>query len=330
MDDNTNMSHDLSRNIIKLVISIVILVGFKFLVSFLIFLRDISFFNTALNFSDVVIAVINGVIVFLICKFAFYLERDYKIDDFSWAIKIVKWLIFIIGVIIAYAMFHPIMDILGQSNNFNLTFLVVTLIILARSIILIFSNIDKITDLFAGRVKFDLSKAIPKEELKPASELTSQNGSPSPFLKRKVVITILFLCGLIMMLFFVRLGSPMSQKEISELSAFRVCTLEGNIASQRLGDFIESVSHQKTVNGGNVRVSVFKDKSKITVSIIAENKTCKFFYRLNNNDTCFILGAKYDGVSYEPQIAMTAMNDVTWYQTGILDIPKLFEVRVEQ
>jgi hypothetical protein len=107
------------------------------------------------------IGAVNAVILVFLMQFGLYLDKHYELVDFPKAMKIAKWLVILSTCIIAYQIFYHMARHIFRRHDietYNITFLCISLLILVRWGVLIFSNMEKITDLFVGKIKIVLKE----------------------------------------------------------------------------------------------------------------------------------------------------------------------------
>jgi hypothetical protein len=129
---------------------------FRFLVSKILVFDKNEFFNTGLTVLDIMIGVVNAVILVFLMKFGLYLDRHYELVNFPNAMKIAKWVVVLTTSIVAYKIFYHIAKHVFKRHDiemYNIGFLCISLLILARLGVLIFTNMEKITDLFMGKIR---------------------------------------------------------------------------------------------------------------------------------------------------------------------------------
>ena len=76
---------------------------------------------------------------------------------------IAKWIVILITSIITYQIFYYMARHFFRRHDietYNITFLCISLLLLARLGILIFSNMEKITDLFMGKINIVLKEPV--------------------------------------------------------------------------------------------------------------------------------------------------------------------------
>jgi hypothetical protein len=175
MNKSETLLNDLGRRVVRLCIILVIMFLFKFLISRIKVFDEMEFFDTGLTVLDMVLGAATAVILVFLIKFGFYLHKHYELNDFPKAMVIAKWIIMLITAIIGYnAYYHIAKHFLRRNDidSYNVTFLCISLLLLVRLGILVFSSIDKLTDLFTGRLKIYLKEpavdgsSVQEEELK--------------------------------------------------------------------------------------------------------------------------------------------------------------------
>jgi len=163
MNKSEKLINDLGMRVVKLCIILGIMFLFRFLVSKVTVLDKNEFFNTGLTVLDVMIGAVNGVILVFLMKFGLYLDKHYELINFPKAMKIAKWVVILSTSIVAYKIFYYIAKhMLGRReiDNYHVGFLIISLLILARLAVLLFSNMEKITDLFVGKIKIVLREPV--------------------------------------------------------------------------------------------------------------------------------------------------------------------------
>ncbi|MCX5698247.1 MAG: hypothetical protein NTX01_00910 [Candidatus Omnitrophica bacterium] len=156
MNKSESLINDLGMRVVKLCIILGIVFLFRFLISKITVFDETEFFNTRLTVLDVLIGAANAVILVFLMKFGFYLSKHYEIINFPKAMVIVKWIVMLIASIIAYQTFYHMAKHIFRRHNietYNITFLCINLLVLARLGVLVFSNMEKIIDLFVGKIK---------------------------------------------------------------------------------------------------------------------------------------------------------------------------------
>lgn len=156
MNKSESLINDLGMRIVKLCIILGVMFLFRFLISKITVFDETEFFNTGLTVLDVVIAAANAVILTFLIKFGFYLTKHYEVINFPKAMVIAKWIVMLIASIIAYQTFYHMAKHIFRRHDidtYNISFLCISLLLLVRLGVLIFSNMEKITDLFIGKIK---------------------------------------------------------------------------------------------------------------------------------------------------------------------------------
>lgn len=167
MNKSEALVNDMGMRVVKLCIILGIMFLFRYLISMIQVFDEMEFFNTGLTVLDVVIGAANAVILTFLIKFGFYLTKHYEMINFPKAMVIAKWIVMLIASIIAYQTFYHIAKHLFRRHDievYNVTFLCVSLLLLTRLMVLIFSNMEKITDLFTGRLKAIFKEPEPDVE----------------------------------------------------------------------------------------------------------------------------------------------------------------------
>ncbi len=168
MNKGEALKQDLGMRVVKLCIIVGVLFLFRYLVSYIKVFDEMRFFDTRLTVLDIAIAVVNAIILVFLIKFGFYLSKHYEVVNFPKAMIISKWLVILIAAIVAYQTYYRIARSLLRRHDidaYNVVFLCVTLLILVRLGVLVFSNMEKITDLFTGKIKVDLKEPGVDEDL---------------------------------------------------------------------------------------------------------------------------------------------------------------------
>lgn len=161
MNKSEALTQDLGMRVVKLCIIIGVLFLFRYLVSYIKVFDEMRFFDTRLTVLDIAIAVVSAIILVFLIKFGFYLSKHYEVVNFSKAMLISKWVVILIAAIVAYQANYRIARSLLRRHDidaYNVAFLCVTLLIVVRLGVLIFSNMEKITDLFTGKIKTELKE----------------------------------------------------------------------------------------------------------------------------------------------------------------------------
>ena len=156
MNKSESLINDLGMRIVKLCIILGVMFLFRFLISKITVFDETDFFNTGLTVLEVIIGVVNAVILVFLMKFGFYLSKHYEVTNFPKALVIAKWIVMLIAAIIAYQVFYGIAKHVFRRHDieiYNITFLCLSLLVLVRLGVLIFSNMEKITDLCVGKIK---------------------------------------------------------------------------------------------------------------------------------------------------------------------------------
>jgi zinc-ribbon domain len=159
MNKSESLINDLGMRVVKLCIILGVMFLFRFIVSKITVFDENRFFDTGLTVLDVMIGAVNAVILVFLMQFGLYLDKHYELVNFPKAMKIVKWLVILSGAIITYQMFYHMARHVYRRHDidmYNMTFLVLSLLILARLGILVFANMEKITDLTMGKIKIVL------------------------------------------------------------------------------------------------------------------------------------------------------------------------------
>jgi hypothetical protein len=175
MDKSEKLLQDFGMRIVKLCIIVAVLFVFRYIISLVKVFDEVRFFDTRLTFLDIIQAALNTVVLIFVLKFGFSLQKNYSVANFTKGTVILKWLVIVIALIIAYKTYYELARQLLNRRDFgdayNITFLCLSLAVLARLSMLIFSEMDKITDIFTG--KLSLKLVIPGEE--PQEELKCAN-----------------------------------------------------------------------------------------------------------------------------------------------------------
>jgi len=175
MNKSESLINDLGMRIVKLCIILGVMFLFRFLISKIRVFDENEFFNTGLTVLDVVIGSANAVILVFIMQFGLYLDRHYELVNFPKAMTIAKWAVILSTSIIAYQIFYHIARHIFRRHdieNYNIAFLCISLLILVRLGVLIFSNMEKITDLFVGKIKIVLKEPASDNSGPQESKLT--------------------------------------------------------------------------------------------------------------------------------------------------------------
>jgi hypothetical protein len=162
MNVHQNLIPRFNREVVKLVISLVVLLMVRLLLSPVTVLETSKFFSTSLSFLDCINVLIDGVMMVFFLGFAFHVKNNFELVRFPSAMNILKWAILLSGAIIAYAIYQPVAYILFEGNlkTFNLIFLTVTVLLLIRLLYLLFINMERVVDLFTGRIRLVLTEPI--------------------------------------------------------------------------------------------------------------------------------------------------------------------------
>ncbi len=163
MNKSESLINDLGMRIVKLCIVLGVMFLFRFLISKIEVFDETRFFNTGLTVLDVVIGAANAVILVFLLKFGLYLDRHYELVNFPKAMAIAKWVVILVTSIITYQIFYQMARHFFRRHDietYNITFLCISLLLLVRLGILVFSNMDKITDLFVGKIKIVLREPL--------------------------------------------------------------------------------------------------------------------------------------------------------------------------
>ena len=163
MNKSESLINDLGMRIVKLCIILGVMFLFRFLISKITVFDETRFFNTGLTVLDVMIGASNAVIMVFLLKFGLYLDRHYELVNFPKAMAIAKWIVILITSIITYQIFYHMARHFFRRHDietYNITFLCISLLLLARLGILIFSNMEKITDLFMGKINIVLREPV--------------------------------------------------------------------------------------------------------------------------------------------------------------------------
>lgn len=161
MNKSESLINDLGMRIVKLCIILGVMFLFRFLISKITVFDETRFFSTGLTVLDVTIGAANAVILVFLLKFGLYLDRHYEVVNFPKAIAIAKWVVILSTSIITYQIFYHMAKHLFRRHDieiYNITFLCISLLLLVRLGVLIFSNMEKITDLFVGKIKMVLKE----------------------------------------------------------------------------------------------------------------------------------------------------------------------------
>lgn len=165
---NEKMVSEFGMRFVKYCIILVILWLFKSVIFKFEVFNDMRFFDTRLVWLDVIGSAIHAIMLVFTIKFGFDLERRYEIISFPKAMTILKWIAIITAVMIAYTSFFEVTcKIVGGKtikNDYKMIFLVLTLAVLIRFSILIFSNFEKISDFFTGKIKLNLRVPVAEDD----------------------------------------------------------------------------------------------------------------------------------------------------------------------
>jgi hypothetical protein len=176
MNKSEKLINDLGMQVVKLCIVLGIMFLFRFLVSKVLVLDKNEFFSTGLTVMDVAIGAVNAIILVFLMKFGLHLDRNYEVINFPKAMKIGKWIVILSTSIVAYKIYYRIAKHIlrrREIDSYHVGFLIISLLILARLAVLLFTNMEKITDLFVGKIKLVLREPVPEiddetpEEPKP-------------------------------------------------------------------------------------------------------------------------------------------------------------------
>lgn len=163
MNKSESLINDLGMRIVKLCIILVVMFLFRFLISKITVFDETRFFSTGLTVLDVVIGAANAVILVFLLQFGLYLDRHFELVNFPKAMAIAKWIVILSTSIITYQIFYQMARHFFRRHDietYNITFLCISMLILVRLGILIFSNMEKITDLFVGKIKIVLREPV--------------------------------------------------------------------------------------------------------------------------------------------------------------------------
>jgi len=175
MNKSETLINDLGMRIVKLCIILGIMFLFRFLISKIRVFDENEFFNTGLTVLDVVIGSANAVILVFLMQFGLYLDRHYELVNFPKAMAIAKWVVILSTSIIAYQIFYHIAKHIFRRHDietYNIAFLCISLLILIRLGVLVFSNMEKITDLFVGKIKIVLREPVTDDSAPQETKLT--------------------------------------------------------------------------------------------------------------------------------------------------------------
>ncbi len=163
MNKSESLINDLGMRIVKLCIILGVMFLFRFIISKITVFDETRFFSTGLTVLDVMIGAANAVILVFLMKFGLYLDKHYELINFPKAMAIAKWVVILSTSIIAYQIFYHMARHIFKRHDietYNITFLCISLLLLVRLGVLIFSNMEKITDLFVGKIKIVLREPI--------------------------------------------------------------------------------------------------------------------------------------------------------------------------
>ena len=170
MTKSEALTQDLGMRVVKLCIILGVMFLFRYLLSFVKVFDEMEFFSTNLTVLDIVIAAANVVILTFLVKFGFYLSKHYEVINFPKAMVIAKWFVMVIAAIVAYQTFYHIAKHLLRRHDidgYNVAFLCITLLLIIRLGVLIFSNMESITDLFTGKIKPELRSPVVEDTQDP-------------------------------------------------------------------------------------------------------------------------------------------------------------------
>ncbi|HNW40011.1 MAG TPA: zinc ribbon domain-containing protein [Candidatus Omnitrophota bacterium] len=159
MNKSESLVNDLGMRIVKLCIILGVMFLFRFLISKVTVFDETRFFRTGLTVLDILIGAANAVILVFLMQFGLYLDKHYELVNFPKAMAIFKWIVILSTSIIAYQIFYHMAKHIFRRHDieyYNITFLCVSLLILVRLGVLIFTNMEKITDVFVGKIKIVL------------------------------------------------------------------------------------------------------------------------------------------------------------------------------
>lgn len=163
MNKSESLINDLGVRIVKLCIILGVMFLFRFLVSKILVFDKNEFFNSGLTVLDIMIGAVNAVILVFLMKFGLYLDRHYELVNFPKAMTISKWVVILSTSIITYKIFYHIAKHIFKRHDiemYNVGFLIISLLVLARLGVLIFSNMEKITDLFMGKIRIVFKEPV--------------------------------------------------------------------------------------------------------------------------------------------------------------------------
>ncbi len=173
MNKSESLINDLGMRIVKLCIILGVMFLFRFIISKITVFDETRFFSTGLTVLDVTIGAANAVILVFLLKFGLYLDRHYEVVNFPKAMAIAKWVVILSTSIITYQIFYHMAKHIFRRHDieiYNITFLCISLLLLVRLGVLIFSNMEKITDLFVGKIKMVLKEPVLDDSV--AEEIT--------------------------------------------------------------------------------------------------------------------------------------------------------------
>ena len=163
MNKSESLIGDLGMRVVKLCIILGVMFLFRFLISKITVFDETRFFSTGLTVLDVTIGAANAVILVFLLKFGLYLDRHYEVVNFPKAMAIAKWVVILSTSIITYQIFYHMAKHMFRRHDieiYNITFLCISLLLMVRLGVLIFSNMEKITDLFVGKIKMVLKEPV--------------------------------------------------------------------------------------------------------------------------------------------------------------------------
>jgi zinc-ribbon domain len=172
MNKSESLINDLGVRIVKLCIILGVMFLFRFLVSKIEVFDENEFFNTGLTVLDVMIGVVNGVILVFLLKFGLYLDKHYELVNFPKAMTIAKWVVILSSAILTYQIFYHMARHIFRRHDietYNITFLCISLLLLARLGVLVFTNMEKITDLFMGKIPIVLREPVADDSAEQAT-----------------------------------------------------------------------------------------------------------------------------------------------------------------
>lgn len=173
MNKSESLINDMGMRIVKLCIVLGIMFLFRFLISKVLVFDKNEFFSTGLTVLDILIGAANAVILVFLMKFGLYLDKHYELINFPKAMAIAKWIVILCTSIVAYKIFYHIAKHLFRRHDietYNIAFLCISLLLLVRLAVLLFSNMDKITDLFIGKIKVVFREPV-EEAADPAEQV---------------------------------------------------------------------------------------------------------------------------------------------------------------